>query len=286
MSDALPLPPRPSLEQYRKLAKDFHHAIHSEDPAAVHNWAIRWVDEHKAARMVERWHELVRTNSNAARKTLTSAQFFLAREHGFASWPKFARHVESMAREGSAVSNFEAAADAIVNGDLAALRRLLERDPALARARSTRDHHSTLLHYVSANGVEDYRQKSPPNIVEITKLLLDAGADPDATSEAYGGGCTTVGLVATSVHPEQAGVQIALLETLLDRGAQMDLPGAAGNAHSLIHGTLANGQPAAARFLAGRGARLDYVSAAALGRLETLDAPASKELMEEALLYA
>jgi len=71
--------------------------------------------------------------------------------------------------------------------------------------RSTRDHHSTLLHYVSANGVEDFRQKTPPNIVEITNLLLDAGAEVDAESDAYGGGCTTLGLVATSVHPEQAG---------------------------------------------------------------------------------
>src|SRR6185369_2579191 len=149
------------------------------------------------------------------RCTLAGAQFFLAREHGFASWPKFARHVQELARAHPTISAFEAAADAIVNGEATALRQLLAGHPGLARERSAREHHSTLLHYVSANGVENFRQKTPPNIVEITNLLLDAGAEVDAESDAYGGGCTPLGLVATSVHPEQAGVQIVLLQTLL-----------------------------------------------------------------------
>ena len=45
----------------------------------------------------------------------------------------------------------------------------LRRDPALVRARSSRVccfdppvHRATLLHYVAANGVEAYRQKTPP----------------------------------------------------------------------------------------------------------------------------
>ena len=57
-----------------------------------------------------------------------------------------------------------------------------------------REHRSTLLHYVSANGVEDFRQKTPANIVEITRLLLKAGADVNAESESYGGRSTTLGL--------------------------------------------------------------------------------------------
>ena len=36
----------------------------------------------------------------------------------------------------------------------------------------------------------------------------------------YGGGCTTLGLVATSVHPERAGVQNALMQILIDHGAR------------------------------------------------------------------
>jgi hypothetical protein len=53
-----------------------------------------------------------------------------------------------------------------------------------------------LLHYASANGIESYRQKT----LKITKMLLDGGADVDATCHVYGSECTTLGLVATSVH--------------------------------------------------------------------------------------
>ena len=44
MSDALPLPPRPNLEQYKKLAKDFQHACKSSDPGAIRDWAARWAE--------------------------------------------------------------------------------------------------------------------------------------------------------------------------------------------------------------------------------------------------
>src|SRR5688500_10957839 len=76
---------------------------------------------------------------------LTGAQFVLARIHGFESWPKFTKHVELLCGKGS---TFETAAQAIVDGDLATLERLLRAEPALARARSTREHRATLLHYV------------------------------------------------------------------------------------------------------------------------------------------
>jgi hypothetical protein len=79
---------------------------------------------------------------------------------------------------------FEAAADAIVDGDLATLGRLLSENPGLVRARSSRAHRATLLHYVSANGVEDFRQKTPANIVDVTRTLLDAGAEVDAGSRS------------------------------------------------------------------------------------------------------
>jgi hypothetical protein len=57
-----------------------------------------------------------------------------------------------------------------------------------------------LLHYASANGIESYRQKTLKDIMKITKMLLDGGADVDATCHVYGSECTTLGLVATSVH--------------------------------------------------------------------------------------
>jgi len=160
-------------------------------------------------------------------------------------------------------AQFEKAADAIVSGEMAALRRLLDERPELIRQRSRRDHRSTLLHYVSANGIEDFRQRTPPNVVEIARLLLDAGAEVNAESDAYGGHSMTLGLVATSIHPEAAGVQLDLMELLLARGAIIErVPGEA------VRGCLANGRPLAARFLAERGAYLDFENAAGIGRLE------------------
>jgi len=205
MSDALPLPPRPNLEQYKKLAKDFQRACKSSDSSAIRQWAARWVEtitrlqgveitpqtlseiHREAERIEQRWHKFKKTDDRGARCLLADAQFFVAREHGFASWPKFAAHVETLTRGNSPVANFEAAVDAIISGDTATLRTLLHKHPELVRARSTREHRSTLLHYVSANGVEDFRQKTPKNTVEIAEMLLKAGADVNAESEAYGG---------------------------------------------------------------------------------------------------
>jgi len=79
-------------------------------------------------------------------------------------------------------SPFEVAADAVVGGDVARLRSLLHEHPSLARERSQRAHAATLLHFVSANGVEDERQVTPVNVVELAALLLDAGAEVDAVS--------------------------------------------------------------------------------------------------------
>ena len=146
----------------------------SSEPSAIRDWAARWVEAlarlqaqeitperrrqitHEARRIEERWSKLKGANSRSLRCTLVDAQFFVARAHGFASWPKFAKHVESAERASSPVSKFESAVDAIVGGDAAALERLLRENPELARSRSTREHRSTLLHYVSANGVQDF----------------------------------------------------------------------------------------------------------------------------------
>lgn len=256
MSDAIPLPPHPHLGYYKKLAKDLLKACSLDDPAPLHAWVKQLV----GASLIERVETHIRS---ATIDTLAKAQFFIARAHGFASWPKFARHIEQLRHAGSSDSKFEQAADAIVSGDIATLRRLLDERPELIRQRSSRDHRSTLLHYVSANGIEDFRQRTPPNIVEITQLLLDAGAEVNAESDAYGGHSMTLGLAATSVHPETAGVQIALMELLLARGAAIErVPGEA------VSGCLANGRPLAAEFLAERGAYLDFENAAGVGRLD------------------
>jgi hypothetical protein len=221
--DALPLPPRPNLEQYKKLAKDLVKACQSHHPGAIRAWARNWVET--LVRLADltitpqlpvrfdHWIELVEgfarqklSNSEGAKCTLSEAQFVVARSHGFESWPKFAKHIEGTAAAGSSISRFELAADAIVSGDIATLEHLLREGPDLTLARSTREHRATLLHYVSANGVEGYRQKTPPNAVLIAETLLQAGADVNSAANVYGGHATTLGLVATSIHPCLAGV--------------------------------------------------------------------------------
>jgi len=286
--DALPLPVRPSLEQYRKLAKDLLKACNASDNDALGGWADRWIDS--LARAAGRFSDLSgRTRDRRAGQveefaakqlksgrgkgpSLTDAQFVIARSHGFPSWPKFVEHLDRLAHVGSDVEAFETAADAIVAGDEATLRSLLAADPGLVRARATREHGATLLHYVSANGVEGYRQVTPRNIVAIAKILLDAGAEVDAEANVYGGGSTTLGLAATSAHPRIAKVQVPLLQLLLDRGARIERPGIAGGGHGIVFACLANGCPEAAVFLAERGASLGVVEAAGVGRLGALRA--------------
>jgi hypothetical protein len=310
MSDALPLPPRPNLEQYRKLAKELQAAARSAEPGAIRQWAAGWAEklarlqglkitlgirepiDCEAQRLEQRWQKFRETRNGAERPALADAQFFIARAHGFASWPKFVEHVRALSTAHSPVSRFEAAVDAIVAGDSATLARLIAENPELARARSTREHRSTLLHYVSANGVEDFRQTTPKNIVEIARLLLDAGADVNAESVAYSGRDTTLGLTATSCHPERAGVQLPLMELLIGHGAALDGP----DKRSLVNSCLGNGRGQAAEFLARRGAQLDLEGAAGVGRLDlvkgffhhdgTLKSPATPQQMLDGFAWA
>lgn len=118
----------------------------------------------------------------------------------------------------------------------------------------------------------------------------------DAEANVYGGGRTTLGLAATSVHPELAGVQEALLQLLLDHGAQIEKPNLAGNSQGVVISCLANGRQKAAVFLASRGASLNLESAAGTGRLEivktsfhtdgTLLPPTTKRDLQAGFLWA
>lgn len=252
--DARALPPRPSLAQYRKQAKDLLHAARAGDPEAA-----------------ERMSRCPRVRDDAgagghAEYLLADAQFVIAREYGFGSWPPFASHVEGLERPDPSVARFEAAADAVISGDEPVLAQLLRDDPALVRTRSARAHHATLLHYVAANGVEDFRQRTPANAVAIARMLLEAHSEVDATADSYGGGprMTTLNLLVSSVHPARAALQVPLAELLLDAGAAIEGVGRDG---SPLLTALAFRYPDAAEALARRGARVDTVLAAAgLGR--------------------
>jgi Ankyrin repeats (3 copies) len=282
--DALPLSPRPTVAGHNKLARDLVNACKSDDPNAFRDWTEKWVtglvktSDIKPARnrsqSIKWWtnqiEAFVKRELANGRCRIAGAQSIIARSYGFKNWSTFTKHLEEMKRKSSTVFRFEAAADAIVNGDLKTVKRLLKQDPKLIHVRSTREHKATLLHYTSANGVEGTRQETPPNIVEITKLLLEAGAKVDAEADVYGGGATTLGLAATSFHPFRAGVQNPLMQILLDHGAEIDHTTSAGNRQSAVKGCLANGRGEAAKYLADRGARLDLESAAGVGRLDVV----------------
>mgnify|MGYP006274216455 CR=1 FL=1 len=168
---------------------------------------------------------------------------------------------------------FERAVDAVVDGDLELLRRLLAAEPSLATARSTRVtggdppvHRATLLHYLAANGVEDERQRSPENAVEVARALLDAGADPNALSDCYGSKYTAMALLVSSTPPAEAGVQVPLVHALIDGGAAVT-PRGEGNWASPVEAALVFGFRDAAKALVDRGAPVDTLAAAAgLGR--------------------
>ncbi|MCU1259933.1 MAG: ankyrin repeat protein [Bryobacterales bacterium] len=222
--------------------------------------------------------------------TDADARSIIVRENHFESWVAFAEHQEALSRNNSPVAQFEAAVDSVISGNVAVLERLLHENPDLIRVRSARKHRATLLHYLGANGVEGFRQKTPGNAVEIAGILLNAGAEADARAGMYGGS-TTLGLVATSIHPLLAGVQDALIETLIRAGAAIDGPG-----RGIVNACLANGRAQAAEFLAGRGAPLDLEGAAGVGRLDlvisffnqdgSLRGNATKEQMKDGFAWA
>jgi hypothetical protein len=205
--------------------------------------------------------------------SLDDARLTIARSYDFLDWPSLAAYIEAVSHEGP-VLEFEAAVEAVVNGELAALQDALRRTPDLVRGRSTRVccfdppvHRATLLHYVGANGVEGYRQKTPPNAVEIARTLLQAGAGPDAVADMYGAECTTMSMLVSSSHPAAAGLQAPLIELLLDFGAAIEGRGTRKWGGPLVT-ALTFGMSDAAKVLAKRGACIDLPAAAGLGLVD------------------
>jgi ankyrin repeat protein len=215
------------------------------------------------------------------------AKLALARWYDFYDWSKLEAYAAAVA-DGGPVQRFERAVDAVVSGDTEMLRQLLREDPDLVRARSTRvnyfdppQNRSTLLHYLAANGVENYRQKSPPNAVEIAKILLDAGADPNALQDSYGGQNTTMAMLVSSSHPRLAGVQVGLIDILVDYRASIE-PLGKGQCADPMMTAIIHGSPEAALALERRGRRVDSLPAAAgLGRVADVERMLPESTAEE-----
>src|SRR5438132_172836 len=271
--DFKPLSFRSELEQYQKQAAELLEAHKSGDAQAIriiHEKHPRFLD----SKIPWLPKNLPDSAIRSAAFEFADAQLTIARCYDFQSWPALTEYVEAVTHDGSPVFQFESAVEAVITGDLPALESLLRGNPVLVRARSTRVthfdppvHRATLLHYVAANGVEGYRQKTPKNAVEVAQTLLETGAEVDALADLYGGQCTTMALLVSSCHPAEAGVQVALVNTLLDFGAAIEGRGS-GQWGSPLMTALAFGYQGPAQALARRGARVDNIAAAAgLGRL-------------------
>src|SRR6266853_6703040 len=110
--DSKQLPVHPSLEQYKKQAKDLLKSAKSGNREALQLTLQRIKKDHP------RFGRLADLELQGAKLALADAQLLIAREHGFESWPGFAKHLEGLARQNSSVSKFEAAVDAVVTCDL------------------------------------------------------------------------------------------------------------------------------------------------------------------------
>jgi ankyrin repeat protein len=256
MSTANTLPYRAKLEDYQREAEALFAALRSDNVAGA--WRFKWQHPRFRGKSV--------TEVKPAELDLSDARLVIAQEYAFKNWAALAEFTEAVSRDGP-VARFEAAVEAVVSGTTPELGTMLRENPDLIRARSTRRHHATLLHYVAANGVEGQRQKTPANAVQVARMLLDAGAEVDALADMYDNKCTTMSMLVSSSHPHKAGLQVALAETLIDCGAALDGPGT--NWQSAVMTALTFGYRETAEALARRGAKLDNIAVVAgLGRLQ------------------
>ena len=80
------LPARPSLEQYKRQARDLVRDHNLAQPDAL----ARIAEHHP------HFQQLSLSTIKALPFSRTAAQLLIAREHGFASWPQFAQHIETL----------------------------------------------------------------------------------------------------------------------------------------------------------------------------------------------
>ena len=171
----------------------------------------------------------------------------------------------------SFAAEFRAAVSAIDAGDVATLDRLLREHPALATERLTdpapwlREQIGAaldgffrapyLLWFVAEDPVRN--GTLPPNIAEVAATIIDAArrSDTPTLQEQLD---YALSLVSWSWIAAQHDVQLALIDVLVDAGANPD-----GNPNK----ALVNGHLAAAEHLIRRGAKETLASALCLGRL-------------------
>ncbi|MEO7715075.1 MAG: ankyrin repeat domain-containing protein [Capsulimonas sp.] len=182
MSDFSSMPIGVDLAQLRTQAKELLQAVQASSPEAV----TRFRAHHPRFPI--------------ASPKLTDAQLVLARELGYPSWPKLVAAART-ATMGAADAFVEAAivgkldrAQALLNdrpnltqatiytacvyGDVDALRRCLENDRGLANAVGGPRKRPPLL-YAAFSRIFHVVERRP-HLLETVKMLLSAGADPNA----------------------------------------------------------------------------------------------------------
>jgi len=145
----------------------------------------------------------------ASNITLNDCHDAIAQEHGFENWEALSKKTNLHYN-----SAFEQAVNHLLAGNRQELENSLTNDSTLIHERSSYGHQATLLHYAGSNGVEFWRQKVPFNLYAITEMLLQFGADKQATMSVYGGQFTTLELLTTSAHPYKAGVADEMIKLL------------------------------------------------------------------------
>ncbi|HEX3682046.1 MAG TPA: ankyrin repeat domain-containing protein [Bryobacteraceae bacterium] len=249
-----PLPADPNLDHLKHEARDLLKAHAAQSSGA----AQRIREFHP------RFDRAADREVFAAQLSLSDAQLTIAREHGFASWTRLKRHIEKPTladrltlphHERIEDPVFRRAVDLLDSGGVSGLRSLLKQHPKLVHQHILFEggnyfRNPTLLEFVAENPVR--HGTLPANIVEVARVILDAGPDSAARDE-------TLMLVATGRVPRECRVQLPLIDLLCEHGA--DSNGAVRSA--ALHGE----KESMARLLQ-LGARVDLPIAAALGEID------------------
>lgn len=167
---------------------------------------------------------------------------------------------------------FARAVEFIDGGDVNAVRLLLDANPTLVSER--RSGYSEgyfadpyLLWFVANNPIRVERM--PGNIIELTRLIVER-VKADAPSQQYQLDYA-LALVVSGRVPRETGVQLDLIDELVDAGADPNT----------LESALAHQETAAAEALLARGARLNLVAAACLDRADDLGRLAAAASAEE-----
>lgn len=248
------LPVNPNLDHLRYQAKDLLSQHGLREPSS--------------AQRLREFHPKLRCATDqeifSTQLSLSDAQLAIAREYGFASWPRLKQHIEKPGVSDNLslphherIENpaFRRGVDLIDSGDVAGLSRLLKDNPSLIHQHVLFEggnyfRNPTLLEFIAENPIR--HGALPPNIVEVAMILLEAGPEHSSINE-------TLGLVATGRVPRECKVQVPLIDILCAYGA---------DPKSALRPAAAHGEFEAVHQLIRLGAKPDLSILAALGKTE------------------